>query len=249
MNTWKYCCILFLLISCSEKPAEQVNRPSEEPSEDLYSLAKRHAEARLGIGPTENYELKIYKKDMDGDALEDAIITVNRLEFAMNEAAKSTNPAKQAEIGFMGNYNYIFYYDAVLDKISPEIVVPSSPNAALKVTFEQISSDRYFDPIVEYRILNAAYKDFYAIVEHTPQHVFQWKVFEGLNKSQKEAYSFKYDKGTISPRKDILVFKATLKDPGKVEDIYHYNPIILPSDDLLYRFFYYPAEGKYLTQK
>jgi hypothetical protein len=241
--------LLLILFSCAETPVKEQDKITEEPSQDLKSLAKRHAEARLGISPTERYELKVYKKDMDGDALEDAIITVNRLEYAMNEASKSTNPAKQAEIGFMGNYNYIFYYDAVLDKISPEIVVPSSPNATLKVAFEHISSNRYYDPIVEYRILNAAYKDFYSIVDHTPQHVFQWKVYEGLNKEQKEAYTFKFDKGSISPRKDILVYKATLKDPGKVEDIYHFNPVIVPSDELLYRFFYYPAEGKYLTQK
>ena len=243
------------LFACGE-PTENTemtqstrSNDKESSSEDLETKAKRHAEARLGISPTEKYSIKIYSENLDGDEQPDAIITLNRVEFAKNYASKSKNPVKHAELGFMGNYNYLFYYDGGLDKISPEIPVPSSANAPLKVSFEHIASEKFKDILIDYRVLNASFRNFYTVIEHTPRQVFQWKVFDGLNKTEKEAYHFNYAEGTIGPQKDILVMKATMKDPGKVADIYSFEPEITPTSEQLYRFFYYPREGKYMSKK
>ena len=230
------------------------NTISDEPkkSEQLGSLEdriKRHIESSLTIPATEHYTYKIYKENLDGDAKQDAIISVNRLEFAMNEASKSKNPAKQAEIGFMGNHNYIFYYDGGLDQLSPYIPIPSSPNAALKIQFENITSSSYKDILIDFRIVNGCFRDFLTVVNHTPQQIFQWKVFDGINKPKTEAYSFKFEQGKLSDSKDILVLKANFKQDQKVENIYAYEPKIEESNDLLYRFFFYPKEGKYITMK
>ena len=244
--------LCLLVYSCVESPnTDSIKRKEvvETKKEDLETRARRHAEGRLSISPTENYQLAIHKENLDGDSKTDAVILVNRLDFAKNEASKSKNPVKQAELGFMGNYNYLFYYDGGLDKISPEIPIPSSPNAPLKVQFQNISSEKYKDIVIDYRVLNACFRNFYPVIEHTPRLVFQWKVFDGLNKPQKEAYSFRYDRGTLGPQKDILICKAQMKDPGKVADIYHFEPELSPTNEVLYRFFYYPKEGKYLTQK
>jgi hypothetical protein len=240
------------MYSCGENRETDSTKKEEvavTKNEDLETRAKRHAEVRLGIAPTEKYQLAIHKEYLDGDNKTDAVILVNRLDFAKNEAAKSKNPVKQAELGFMGNYNYLFYYDGGLDKISPEIPIPSSPIAPLKVQFENISSENYKDIIIDYRVLNACFRNFYPVIEHTPRLVFQWKVFDGLNKPQKEAYCIQYDSGTLGIQKDILILKGRMKDPGKVDDIYHFDPEITPTSELLYRFFYYPKEGKYITKK
>lgn len=230
------------------------NTISDEPkkSEQLGSLEdriKRHIESSLTIPATEHYTYKIYKENLDGDAKQDAIISVNRLEFAMNEASKSKNPAKQAEIGFMGNHNYIFYYDGGLDQLSPYIPIPSSPNAALKIQFENITSSSYKDILIDFRIVNGCFRDFLTVVNHTPQRIFQWKVFDGINKPKTEAYSFKFEQGKLSDSKDILVMKASFKQDQKAEDIYAYEPKIEASKEVLYRFFFYPKEGKYITMK
>jgi hypothetical protein len=86
-------------------------------------------------------------------------------------------------------------------------------------------------------------------VNHTPQRIFQWKVFDGINKPKTEAYSFKFEQGKLSDSKDILVLKANFKQDQKVENIYAYEPKIEESNNLLYRFFFYPKEGKYITMK
>jgi hypothetical protein len=250
--------IIYLLLSllfvtaCSEATEKETQtvKPDKKPvSEDLETRARRHVESRLGINGTEKYTIEIYRENLDGDQIIDAIITVNRLEYAFNEAAQSKNPSKNAELGFMGNYNYMFYYDGRLDKISPEINIPSSPNAMLKVQFESIASENYKDILVDYRVLNASFRNFYTVIEHTPRHVFQWKVFDGLNKQEKEAYHFVYDRGTLSSQKDIVVMKAKMKDPGKVKDMYTFEPELIPTSEEIYRFFYFPKEGKYMTKK
>lgn len=246
--------ILFLLVlvSCSDQPEKESSQPikDEKPvAEDLESRAKRHVESQLGMDGTEKYTLRIYKENLDGDQKPDAIITVNRLEFAKNEAARSNNTVKQAELGFMGNFNYIFYYDGGLDKISPSIPVPSSPNAQLEIKFEHIASEKYMDILVDYRVLNACFRNYYSVIEHSPRHVFQWKVFDGLNKPEKEAYHFEYGEGTLGPQKDIIVLKAKMIDPGKVADVYSFQPELTPTKEEVYRFFYYPKEGKYMSKK
>ena len=241
-----------LLISCGEKKQEEKVEEKEKKSnslESVESMAKRHIESKLLIPATEKYRYHIYKEHLDGDNEIDAIITVNRLEYAMDRASKSKKTAQQAGIGFMGNYNYIFYYDGGLNAISPQMDIPSSPLAELKVSFENIQSEAYKDVIVDFRILNASYKDFYTISNHTPQHVFQWKNYDGLKSVESEAYYFEFGEGTLGPVKDILVKKAVLVQPAGEIDLYSYEPEIKKTDELVHRFFYHPATGKYMTKK
>ncbi|MEY3237505.1 MAG: hypothetical protein RI883_1606 [Bacteroidota bacterium] len=240
-----------LLFSCSEKPKEQSKKnPSKKVlNQSVEQMAKRHMESQLSITATEKYSYQIYKAHLDDDEKIDAIITLNRLNFAMSEAASSKNTAKQAELGFMGNYNYIFFFDGGLNKISPPIAIPSSPLAELKIAFENIQSDSYKDILVDFRVLNASYKDYYTVANHIPRRVFQWKNYDGLKSETSEAYTFEYTDGTMGFVKDILVKKATLIQPSKDVDIYKYEPILKESDEVVYRFFYHPDQGKYMTQK
>lgn len=244
--------ISLLIISCSdEKKEDSIDQETKKPDiiETVESMAKRHIEGRLSIPATEKYSYHIYKEHLDGDDKIDAIITVNRLEFAMDKASKSKNTAQQASIGYMGNHNYIFFYDGGLNKISPEIAVPSSPLSELKVSFENLNSEAYKDILIDFRILNASYKDYYTVKNHTPIHVFQWKNYDGLKSGKEEAFYFEYSEGTLGPVKDILVKKAVLIQPNDEIDLYKYEPELKKTDELIHRFFYHPSEGKYMTKK
>lgn len=241
------------LISCtdnSEKPVEKENPEKvDESTLTVESMAKRHIESQLSIPATEKYTYHIYKEYLDGDEKIDAIITVNRLEFAMEEAAKSDRTAKSAEIGFMGNYNYIFYYDGGLNQISPQIAIPSSPKSELKIQFENVQSEAYKDVLVEFRVLDACFRDYYTIANHIPRRVFEWKVFGGLNSEPVEAYHFELAEGTMGPVKDILVKKSIMTKPPKNIDVYSYVPELKNTDEVVYRFFYHPSVGKYAIKK
>ena len=246
-----FLCLLFQ--ACQENSSDDlpVVDESQLPDDkgDLETYAKRHVQAQLGIPATEKYTLNLYKENLDGDDKQDAIITVNRLNFAIEEAANSENPAKRAEIGYMGNFNFFFYYDGAKDMISPPIVIASSPLLPLKISFENISSENYKDIVIDFRIRNSSFRDFFSVINRTPRRVFEFRNFDGMGTSKSECYSFQYTTGSYSAFKDIQVFKANFGAVPANADLNTFEPSINPTSELLYTFFYVPQEGKYMTKK
>ena len=240
---------VLILPSCQDK-TKDVEVFDENPQEDLSKLplneyAKRHVESSLSILGTEKYGLEIIKGNLDGDKKEDAIIVVNRKQFAMDEAMKSENPAKSAEMAFMGNYNYIFYYDGGLKLISPPIAIPSSALVPLKVNLAAISSESYKDILIDYRIRNANFRDVFTVTNHTPRKVFEWKTFDGLGTDKTEAYTFEYTAGKYGPEKDIILYESTLEKLPTNADKNTYEPKVTKTPKVAFHFFYIPQEQKY----
>ncbi len=244
--------LILLLTGCSEKkedPMSAMDNVEKPTHQSLEEMVNHHIEAQLSIPSTEKYSMKIYKEHLDGDDKMDAIITVNRLNFAMAEAEKSGNSAKMAEIGFTGNYNYIFYYDGMSNSITPPIVISSSPHAELKLKFENVQSDAYKDILVDYTIRNSQFRNFFTIMNHSPRLVFQWKIYDGLGTDQLEVNYLEFAPGTQSAAKDILVYNGNLENAASVKDIYQFEPKITKKGEVIHRFFYLDAQGKYFTQK
>jgi hypothetical protein len=241
--------IAVVLPSCQEEQTD-VEVLNETPQEDLSKLplneyAKRHVESSLSILGTEKYSLEIIKGNLDADRKEDAIIVVNRKQFALDEAMKSENPAKSAEMAFMGNYNYIFYYDGGLKLISPPIAVPSSALVPLKVNLTEVSAESYQDILIDYRIRNANFRDVFTITNHTPRKVFEWKTFDGLGTDKPEAYTFEYTSGKYGPEKDIILYASTLEKLPANADKNTFEPKITKTAKVAFHFFYIPQEQKY----
>ena len=252
MKNWLALLMILFLTSCSEVENTDTvvtNEVETDENESLESRAKRHVEASLTIPVNEKYSLKIYCANLDGDDREDAIITVNRYDFAIEEALKFNNTAKRAEVGYMGNYNYIFYYDGALNKISPPQVISSTPQAELTVKFDNITSQVYQDILIDYRIRNSSYKAIYSIRNHTPKRIFHWKNFDGLGTEQKEAYVLKFGEGTAGIQKDIYILKADFDNPESAEDLFTYSPDLRPTKEVLHHFFFVSSTDMYMTKK
>ena len=237
--------------SCSEKKTETSVEPEtkEDVNQTLEERVHRHIQSDLSIPSTEKYSLKIYKEHLDGDDKIDAIITVNRLNFALDEATKSGKFEMFKELGFTGHYNYIFYFDGGLNQISPAIPVPSSPKAELKVHFENIISEAYKDILIDYTIRNSSFRNYYDLTNHTPRQIFQWKLYDYLTEKNLEVNYLEHSEGSIGLAKDILIYEGNLENAEDVKDIYNFNPKISKKGKLLYRFFYLDKEGKYFTKK
>jgi hypothetical protein len=245
-----------LLWACSQKPStpdepatEKTQALATKGKQSLEQFADREVRAKLNIQANEQFELKIYKSQLDADGIEDAIVSVNRKQFAMQEAMAAENPAKRAEVGFMGNYNYIFFFDGKLDMLSPPIAIPSSPLLPLSIQFEHISSMDYFDILIDFRIRNASYRDFFTVANHTPRRIFQFKNFDGLGTPQPEAYSFTYGAGSYGPQRNIFVMDATLEPLPAGADKNTYIPKVSAKNTIKYSFFYLEKEGKYATRQ
>jgi len=246
-------CFSLILFACGN---EQTDAASDMPEEtathqgnDLRSRAARHVEAQLTIAGTEAYTMNISRANLDGDELEDAIITVNRFNYALEKAKQSPNAAKLAEIGYVGNYNYIFYYDGGLDLISPAIAVPSSPYLPLEISFEPITSTEYSDVLVTYRIRNSAYRAFFTVENHTPTRYFEWPLFDELGSPQAKAFVFEYIATAINPRKNIQIYEANISLSDTVKQFNVAKPILTKRTKLLHEFFYLPAKHTYVTKK
>ena len=201
---------LFAISSCDEPAEDESTNNSKEKKEAVESIAKRYVESKLEINPAEKYSLNIYKAQMDGDNYEDAIVAVNRYNFAVEKSLKSKNPGKVAEIGYMGPYNYIFYYDGASGTMTGPTEIPSTPIAPLKISFEKVMSDAYSDVVVSFRIRNSCFKHIYSIQNKKPRLVFGWKIFDGFGTPDSEACHLVFETKAVSLPKDIRVMKARI---------------------------------------
>lgn len=245
---------IFALVSCNEQESKTRNTLFKEDkpvvNESFEEQLVREIEGKLQIPRNEKYITKVYKAHLNSDNAVDAIITVNRYEFALSEASASPNPAKVAELGYTGNYNHFFYYDGLLKKFSNPIAVASSPKAPLKVVFENIQSDVFKDITIEYRIRNSAFRNYYLIHQGAIQLMFQWKLFDAIGTSNPEVNFIAMDKGSRSSFKDILIYPGKIVNYSPaISDIYTYNPSIVQNGAMVYRFFFEPSTLKYMTKK
>lgn len=244
--------IIQSLAACNNdanKPIEKENTPETITKKlSVEEQAKGHIMRALSIPANEKFTYTIYKEHLDGDDKIDAIITLNRFENAKSDAAKSPNPALYSKFGYMGYYNFIFYYDGELNLISPQIVIASNASVPLKVSFENVYSLAYKDAIVEYHVSNAGYREYFTIVNHTPKSYFKWKNFDGILKGKQEAFTFGYSDGTMGPLKDILIFKANYQQPSSGTDPNTFEPKLTATKELAYRFFYHTETEKYMTK-
>lgn len=242
-------------LSCSEPEKKESNFFDEikNKAPEYKSIEEkiiRHIEGSLSIPGTEKYTYTIYKENLNGDDSLDYVITVNRLEFALQEAIESNNVAKRAEMGYMGNYNYYFYMDGLSKEISPAIAVPSSPYAELEVTFEHIKTEAYYDFMVDFRIRNSKFRRFYTVLKNLPQQTFEAKIFDRLGETNPEAFVIDYEPGSFSLAKNILVYKATLENVtiNSVNDVYSINPKTTSTGKLDRKWYFSDPKNKYFTE-
>ncbi len=249
---------LFLFASCGEPDddstepvTESTDTQTQETEAEFFSRSKREVTAKLRIPANENFKMKVYRAEINSDTILDAIITVNRLDYAMEQAIKSGNQGKAAEIGFMGNYNYFIYFDGASGRYSVPIPVPSTPGRELDVTFENILSEVRKDVIIEYRVRNSGYKSYYSVFNEADLLlVFQWKYFDNAGNDVPEALLHKYVSQPNSKGKDIYIYKSEIDGYNKeIGDIYQYVPTISKENELLYKFTFDPRFTKYRLVK
>jgi hypothetical protein len=242
--------VFLLLQACNTENEQQTNNEDVAVEKLTFDQRKeRHITGSLSMDVTEKYSTEIYKEKINNDEFEDAIITVNRLDFAKNKAKTLKNGRQIAEMGYIGNYNYFVFYDGRLDKFSVPVPVPSSPINKLKVSFEQLSSENYKDLIVEYRLLNGSFRNYYTIYGDVLQEIFQVKTFDHIGENKPEAYFIEYDKGSICDVKNIMVYEGKINNyRSKIEDIYQFEPEISKTNKLFKRWFFNPKVMKYMTE-
>ncbi|MBI2257635.1 MAG: hypothetical protein HYU67_01920 [Flavobacteriia bacterium] len=249
----------FFLISCqsnttnTKKVKDQKNKINNLSQEidkpSIEDKLKQQIYSVLNIDKNEKIDLKIYFEQLNDDNIKDAIVTVNRLEKAIEHASINKHTAKRAELGFLGGFNYFFFYDGKNDRLSIPVVIASSAKAPLKVEFLQLENNSYKNISIEYKIRNSAFKNFYLLNKNELRLVFQWKMYDKIGLEEYEAYFLEMKKGNYSLVNDIYIYKGIISNYKKnIEDVYKYQPNIINSKELYYHFFFDPNKWKYVTQ-
>ncbi len=243
--------ILLFLFACGEDITRNVKTEKTKVIESLEQKIARHVEAALEIPATEKYTIETFAAQLNADDSLDMVITVNLLDRAMKKALNSKNLASRVETGYMGRYNFLFFLDGATKKISVEIPVPSSAMSKLNVKFEHIRSEAYYDILVSYKLENASFTRFFTIINQLPKEIFEMMNYKGLGDKENSAYYVKYDDGSYSLAKDILIYKGILEqvkfdDPKKV---FEYEPKIKETKILDRRWFFNDNDLKYYTKK
>jgi len=245
------------LLSCTNKQDNKNNIETElttslDPNTSTLPFderVKKHIEQRLKISADESYQLKIYREHLNDDNQEDVLITVNRLDYALKRAQEKNQMQKAAVIGFFGDYNYFFIYNSQTNTFSNPIPVTSSPQRELQISFENISSLKHKDVIVDYTIRNSQFRKIYLFLNDLPTYVFQWNLYDGWGTDQTEAYCFEFVESSYTTAvKDILIFRANIENIPPNSDYYTPKPKITCTKEQLKRFFYNPKDRKYYTR-
>ena len=234
---------------------EIVNQPVNQPNlldsteQYLNDVIDLHCRKTLFISEEENYEIMVFKEYLNQDSIIDAIITINRLDFAKQKAQESEKPIKAKEIGYMGPFNAFYFYNGATNQISNPIVVPSSPLVNLKINFENISNNEYKDILVDYRIRNSSTRQVYFLYGMVPSLVFEHTIFDELGTNNEVAYTFNFKTGTQSEIKNILLTQGQVKQIPKKSDLFTFEPEILNTNETFQEFFFLPNQGKYFSLK
>lgn len=238
--------------SGSDQPAQTENPVMENPGDDDPSLPfderlKQFVERKLNTRPGENYRLSLYEEHLNDDGVLDVLITVNRLENAIQTAEENKQVNKSSEIGFFGNHNYFIYYSSITKQFFGPIRMASSPQRELGITFANISSDKHKDVMMDYTIRNSQFRKVFLFIDDKPVYSFHWKLYDGWGTDELEAYCFDFGTGSYSETKDIIIYRGVMKNIGKDDDYYSIEPQIECTDKLVKRFFFNTQDRQYYT--
>ena len=241
----KYFLILTLiaLVGCTETEKPETKNGTDPKSEakdpfeglSMTEAIELHIRRELSISADESLDYQVYKEDCDGDDFEDVVITVNLLDRAVDQAIKSGQVAKAASIGYMGNYNFLIYRDGFSGKFTSAMVIASSPKTKLKVQFTSVISEKQKDILIDYRVLNAAFRNYFTLTNGHPLLVNQVKLFDKMGTKDAVAFAVEYEPGSISSSKDIKLYKGTFSNPtfAQLDDVYSFEPTIAKTSKII----------------
>ena len=250
MKTCYFLLLALIIVSCTDsKPEtnilpEDIEKPKRMMNE---SEVKRHIESQLKILGTEKYNYTVYKEHLDADDSVDQIITVNLLDRALNEAIGTKQVAKRAEFGYMGNFNYIFYVDGKTKSITSPIVVPSSAQAELKVSFENITTEAYKDFMIDLKIQNSCFRRFYTVWNQVPFQTSETELYTDLGMGTEKIYAVSFEPSLETLAKNIVITvgKTRAVKFTHPDEVYSYEPKIESTGEFVRRWYFSSKHMKY----
>lgn len=233
-------CILSLLAGCNDEGNGVTNKKNKQKSSLTFEeKAKRAVEADLKINASENYDIQIHKSYIDRDTLEDAVILVNRKQWAFERIKKNKNEKFAKKIGYTGPYNNVFVYLGKYNKFISTPTIGSSAEYPVEVEFETITIPSQKDFFVDYRILNSMHRNYYTVRDDRVYLTFNCPVFDSIGAPQPKVYSIEHKESSVRLAKDIALYDGKIPgyNPSEIKNVNNYSPNEIISTDELFVFF------------
>lgn len=253
-----YLLVFFFLActACSNEVAPGLDNDSGEAEQEKRDLSSEEAwiiqkiERELKISATEKYDIDIIYHHINPDTLMDALILVNRKEYAFQHVKRNNTESFFKKTGETGPFNYVFVKLGGRNDIIPTTPVGSNVNYPIKAAFLELTSKSSTDFYVEYRINNSLQRNYYTVKNNQIHLTFSCPVFDNIGEETPIAYEIKHIDSPVRMAKDIALYHAELKNYNaqKIVDVNAYEPTeIIGSDDLYVYFIFDEKTMKYKT--
>lgn len=243
--------ILSLFTACADE-GDTMNKTSDKQESSLTfeEKAKRAVEADLKINASEKYDIQIHKAYIDRDTIEDAVILVNRKQWAFERIKKNKNEKFAKKIGYTGPYNNVFVYLGKYNKFISTPTIGSSAEYPLEVEFETITTPSQKDFFVDYRIINSMHRNYYTVRDDRVFLTFNCPVFDSIGELEPKVYSIEHRESSVRLAKDIVLYEGKIPgyNPSEIENVNNYTPDEIISTDELFVFFIFDEKNmSYVT--
>lgn len=239
-----------LLFGCNTASEEGGKKKESKPKLSFEESIARKVELSLGINAAEEYDLKIVKEYINPDTLKDALILVNRKQWAHERAKRNDNEAFMESTGFVGPFNHVFVKLGGSSKLLETPSVGSSADHKLDHKFLRLTSQAHNDFFVEYRVRNSMYRNYYTVRGDRLYLTFNCPVYDSIGYEDPRAFAIKHEESSVRIAKDIALYKGKIVgyDHTKIEDPETYSPqqiVALP--ELFVYFIFDEKSMKYKT--
>ena len=264
MKNWVIVLILgFAFISCNQdndnKNSNTGNKNSDQPQKDIKitvdsdnfeSFVRRKVESNLKIDASENYDLKIIEAYLDKDTLKDALILINREEFAIKKAKKEDKEKILKSFGYTATENYVYVFRGASQKVLTTPGIGSSIYHMLEAGLGELTSPGQNDFWVDYRFRNSMFRNYYTMRGDKLFLTLNCPIFDNIGEQEPDAYFIEHREVEARISKDIAIYEGGILnyDPSKIEDTYNFTPdSIVKKDDVFVYFIFDPSRNKFVT--
>lgn len=244
--------LLSFLFSCSNPNPETTEKVESEKNSSLSweEQITRQIESQLSINAQEEYDIQFYYSHLNPDTLKDAIVLVNRREYAIEHVRKNGTESFFERMGYSAPQNYVFVVLGGGDKLISPQPIGSNINYPLTIEFLKLTSSAQNDFYVEYRVKNSLFRNYYTLSRGGLDLIFSCPVFDGIGEEEPTAYSIEHKSSPLRIAKDIAMYQGKIKhyNLSEIEDVNTYTPSeIEKTDSLVVYFIYDENKKKYIT--
>jgi len=241
---------LFLFACGNEQTTENDSESKVIVDKNSEKYIVSEAKKRLQISESDQIDFSFHRAYLNADSSLDAYVVINLSGKVENDYTKNKNPATFAEMGYIGNYNYVVPFNGSTKEVGSPYLVGSNGKEPLEVTELGLLSPGYKTLQVNYRVRNAGFAIFLQLGNKKFTPIFEYKRFDYLGTDSAVAIFCEFTENPSNIEKDINIYEGKIANYNlkkAFEDPNYYKVEIEKMPKLIRNFFYNPSMQAYAS--